>query len=491
MLKLEASSFKADMFCTETPISSYLPQFCPIGDNTIVERATVIDILGHASALEDCASLYFGPNGVPLFRDENTMFKVINSMSVSPGEFRTVWRYNALLYGMVSCLVQKLSGMSYSEFVTTRILFPMGLDSTSFIGKQVSSADIDDRFALPYSGLSDKRVVEVERHETGHQFPFDASEGICSTVVDLVKYGLSIINAYNFHSDLPQFPAVQDVSPCREMETILFPRFLLPPNIGGKSWYCLGWFLTKGNFIFDDVFDIEDDSRYLDWGVAFPGNAPDSVPQTILYHSGCTAGYVSSVHLFPERGDAVAILGNSSFSGDAVDYVSRVITAIICGQEQPPRLEYALQEEADGETARWNHIRADLDDLQKEREVFEILHADQLLGRYVNEERSLVILLLKQEGTASRSQSELGPALGFSAKFGTQTPFALDLWGFCKNILCFFPDELQYQQRGMSYLAHGSQFLLHLNFEDSSAESNGLWWQYHYTKDAIWFARDR
>lgn len=473
----------------DEPISTYLPGFSPINDSEIGAHATVVDILCHRTGLEDQASLYCGPNGMPLFCDEITLLRTINALNINPGDFRQVWRYSPLLYALVTCLLEKASGMTFADLLATRIFRPLGMTSTSLVGFEHEADTQNDLLAKPYAATAAGEYIERNVPAEAYHFPFDASMGIQSSVIDMIHWAKVIISAYNATFRLPT--QLDDTASLvlPEMKTILESKCQLPPNVGGSPAYCLGWFLHNGHFVFDDMFDDDGQTELLDWPCTLPAVKPDQPPQKILYHSGLGNGFASSVHIYPERGDAVVVLGNSSCSGDAVDCISRLVTAVICGHGLAiDDLQKNLRHYTDLETGRWQVIERELRIQQTKRVRHGLLPVDnKIIGRYKNGDRDLIINIEGKSGDTRPVTTSFEPFVGAVVKFGDLTNLGLDLWYFCDNTLCFLPSEKEYQGLGMSYMAHWAQYLLHL--ENFGSQPSGLWWQFDGAQDAIWFER--
>jgi CubicO group peptidase (beta-lactamase class C family) len=118
----------------DKPVREYLPAF-QLSDPVVSERMVVRDLLTHRSGLprhdwmwitstasraELCARL----RHLPLSRD-----------------FRAAYQYNNLMYMVAGLVIEAVSGQSWEEFVTTRLLRPLGMESTCTLAELDLSAD--------------------------------------------------------------------------------------------------------------------------------------------------------------------------------------------------------------------------------------------------------------------------------------------------------------------------------------------------------------
>lgn len=419
---------------------------------------------------------------MPLLVDKPSLYRTLNAMDAGQGSFRKAWSYCPPLYSLITCIIERASGMTLGDFLTDRIFQPLGMSSTSLVG-----TDRDGLVAIPYTATSDGTVIARSVPPEGYKFPFDTSMGIQSSAIDMIQWAQAITLASK--SVLQSSLESKKILP--QMEAIVRPWCQLPPNPGGSPAYCLGWFLQYGHYIFDDMFDFDGQMDLLDWPCTLPSIKPNQPSRKIIYHSGIGHGFTSSLHIYPDQEDAVVILGNSSWCGDAVDCISRLITATLCDQEiDVSTLEANLKHYTDLEIGRWKGVVSGLSVEQglRMREK-PIPGRGELVGRYQNDERSIEISFLCDEEEVESESLGLGPWIGTAVKFGDITGVSLSLWSFCDDTLCFLPSEKKYQELGMCYMTHWAQYLFHLHYEETGTQVSGLWWQFAADRDGIWFRK--
>lgn len=475
-------------------------------------KATLIDILSHRTGLADEVCLHLGPNGIPMFDDDMSLLSIVNAMHSAPDDFRKVWRYNPLGYSLVALLVERTTDETFANFLSTRVFYPLDMKSTSLISPNTSirsdnKQEQQSGFARPYTATSKGEFIHRDAPAKAYQFPFDAPMGIQSSAEDMIRWSRAVIQAYrasmySLDSDQAQQWPVRPTLP--EMATILHPWSRLAPNPGGLPAYCLGWFSIDGHFISDSVFGLNEPctgdltdaetSRMDPTMLPFPQPWPEQPRQKIFFHSGTANGFTSSLYVLPDSGDAVIVLANSSFCGNAADSVALLLTAILNGHQlDVEALLRSTKAYSDLETGRWGRIRSCLGKERVGRPEGQAVCLEQMTGQYRNEITGLIIRI---EGDAEELRCEEvgGDGLrmrqvGASIKFGSVTDLGLRLWMFCENTLCFLPAEKEYQSLGMGYMGHWCQFLIHLHVSQETRAVSGFWWQYQPSEDASWFGR--
>ena len=157
-------------------LRTYLPDY----PSDVADKITLQQILQHASGLGDI----FGPayaampkdrlrrlsDYVPLFVDKPLEF--------APGSSN---RYSNAGYILLGLVIEKISGMSYDDYVKTKIFAPLGMNDTS---------------AYDSDGIVPKRATNYTRGEDGtlrtniHMRPGRGSSagGGYSTVTDLLRF---------------------------------------------------------------------------------------------------------------------------------------------------------------------------------------------------------------------------------------------------------------------------------------------------------------
>ncbi len=108
----------------DAPVRTYIPEFA-MYDPWVSEHFTVRDALTHRSGLPlGAGDLLIWPDGDAAPED---VIKALPHLRPTTG-FRAEYAYDNLLYIVAGEIVRRVSGQSWSDFVTANILKPVGMD---------------------------------------------------------------------------------------------------------------------------------------------------------------------------------------------------------------------------------------------------------------------------------------------------------------------------------------------------------------------------
>ncbi len=179
-----------------------------------------------------------------------------------PGER---WFYLNEGYILLGGIIEKLSGLPYAEYVRRRILEPLGMENTGFLGEEF--LELATPYVVPQEGQPKPGKIRP--------IPIGSDGALVSTALDLAKYlgmwlrrGAPLVKPESY-AELVQ-PRVQ--MPAE-------PRF---PEPVGPASYALGLSVQK-----------------------FLG-------RTLIGHGGSVLVYTAHVGFIPEEGVGVAVLANGS-----------------------------------------------------------------------------------------------------------------------------------------------------------------------------------
>jgi len=157
----------------DKPIRNYCSDF-KFKDSYINENVTIRDILGHRTGLPGHNFVWFGFEPTITYMD-----KVQYLDATKP--FRTNFQYCNILYCSTAELIKKLTGKGYSEFVTERILKPLGMKKTFFSREDVKQ---ETDYATLYK---EENGEIVESPDIDLKFGY-GSGNINSTAEDMAKF---------------------------------------------------------------------------------------------------------------------------------------------------------------------------------------------------------------------------------------------------------------------------------------------------------------
>lgn len=245
----------------DDPVRKHLSEF-KTPDDFVTEHFLVKDLLCHRSGwiTFDGDLLWYGTHYTPkeiLARHANEPFTY---------EFRDEFGYSNLMLIAAAQLVERVSGMTWDQFITTRIFKPLGMDRS-----RVETADL--------ASMSDVALPHVRKGQDPaapqKSMPYQALQGadgacgVLSTVTDLAKWDAMWMNEGK----------VGD-------KTFLKPETWgtitsIHLSMGGRrDGAALGWFVEENN------------------------------GETVITHSGGMPGFILNHAVVPDKDLAVICLGN-------------------------------------------------------------------------------------------------------------------------------------------------------------------------------------
>ncbi len=235
----------------EDPIARYFPEL-----PDYAKRISIRQMLNHTSGLRDWGTVMAvtgWPRGTRTYTHVHVLDIIAKqkSLNYEPG---AEYLYSNSNYNLAAMLVERVSGMTLSEFTRTRLFQPLGMLHTSWR---------DD-----YTRIVKQRATAYGRAGTGwrQEMPFEnvyGNSSLLTTVGDLTIWNR------NFWK-----PAIGGPDFTRQMET----RGVL--NDKTTISYALGLY-------------VDDRGHHL------------------VSHDGATAGYRASLMRYPEQGLSVALLCNA------------------------------------------------------------------------------------------------------------------------------------------------------------------------------------
>ena len=248
----------------DAPVSQYLKSWqFPLSDYP-TEKITVRQLLSHTSGmpLGDFTDIYSPGEVMPSNRD------VMTGEAVLMREPGTVFWYSNTGYNLLEILIEEVTGQSFSDYIRTEVLLPLGMESATF--------DID-KAVTPYppTGYNLKgEPVPV------YLYPSKASGGLFATAHDIARFAAS---------------GMQE-NPVLSIES--FNRMYQPES------YKIG--------IYGLIFDAYGFGHYI-----------EKLPNGMLSvsHGGQGNGIMTHLQAVPETGDAIVLLTNSQRSWPFIAYV--------------------------------------------------------------------------------------------------------------------------------------------------------------------------
>lgn len=249
-------------------------------DPYVTREMTVTDLLAHRSGLGlgEGDLMFFPPTD--LTRDQ--IIRRLRFLKPA-SSFRSAYAYDNLLYLVAGQLIPAVTGVTWDDFVRTRIFAPLHMDH-SFTNTQAleSAADV----AIPHSKLGGK-LEPLPQENVDNNAP---AGSIVSCAADLAQWMILQLGrgrageARLFgESQSRELWSPKTVLPVAPLPAGASPALAaIQPNF---SLYGLGWFLR------------------------------DYRGRKMVYHTGALAGYVSRTTLIPDLNLGIVVLTNAEEEG--------------------------------------------------------------------------------------------------------------------------------------------------------------------------------
>jgi CubicO group peptidase (beta-lactamase class C family) len=266
----------------DAPIVRYLPAFA-MWDPFVTRELTVRDLLVHRSGLGlGAGDLLWWPESTYDRKEIARRLRFIQPAT----SFRTAYAYDNVLYLVAGELIETISGQTWENFVTSRILAKVGMTGTNV---RHSAAAAGGNVATPHAPI-DGKVRSIRPFDSDNTNP---AGGINSSAEDMAKWlrvqlsGGVLANGSRLFSAATARQLTSIVTPIPVGDP---PPELLPLTMNFHG-YALG-------------FDIRD----------YRGHK-------MVTHTGGLPGYVSRVAMIPDLNVGVAVLTNQE-SGEAFDSIA-------------------------------------------------------------------------------------------------------------------------------------------------------------------------
>jgi len=248
----------------DSPVSQYLKSWqFPLTDYP-TEKITVRQLLSHTAGmpLGDFTNIYSPGEVMPSNRDVMTDEVVLMR---EPG---TRFSYSNTGYNLLEILIEDVTGQSFSDYIRTEVLLPLGMESAAF--------DIDEEVTpYPPTGYNLRgEPVQV------YLYPSKASGGLFATAHDIALFALSGMKEN--------------------------------PVLSGDSIKLLYAPQSNKIGVYGFVFESYGFGHYL-----------EKLPNGMLSvsHGGQGNGIMTHLQAVPETGDAIVILTNSQRSWPFIAYI--------------------------------------------------------------------------------------------------------------------------------------------------------------------------
>jgi CubicO group peptidase (beta-lactamase class C family) len=317
-------------------VSKLLPDFVH-PDTTVREKAALVDFLSHRTGLGSKNQMWWTEFGhLSLPREETVRFSSYLEV-VHP--FQKRWLYNNWGYGLADCIVEKLTGKSWGQFMTENIFHPIGMTNTT-----VQHVPESKNFAEGYMSLANGTPYHVPRPELEDGKLLEGAAAIQSNVRELLKFYKSIMEAAEC-----QEAGKECSSPLKGVPKLFQAQIPLEaePSPRERS-YALGWVRTALPGSLGKV------GLNRMWRKRMPLVGKGlAKPRLCIYHDGSLLSFLTSVHLLPDSHSAVVVLTNSMANSDVADWAGEMLLeAVLDNPDKNDYMEIA-KETIEDSVASW------------------------------------------------------------------------------------------------------------------------------------------
>ena len=287
-----------------TPIKDVLPEWRNT-DDAVTSLTTIVDCLAHRTGLPGNYQLTFQGDGDALSpRDQ--LIPIINAMQLVTS-FRSEWIYSSWGYAVAGLIIERLSHSKLDDFLHQEIYEPLQMWDTT----TQPEFPVEGNIAKPYAALSRGWPQPLKRRMVFRDTFFEAAGGAFTSVDDMLKWSSAI------------FEAMASPNPVLKQTEELFTSHISisPPSFRERA-YGMGWIRTQ----LPGTVGIMGDNAAILPLRELPELGRNSPSMLTLYHQGSTAGYYSSIFLFPETESAIVVLTNSISLCDAADFIGQAYT---------------------------------------------------------------------------------------------------------------------------------------------------------------------
>lgn len=289
----------------DDPVRKYIPEF-QLHDPWVTENFTVRDLVTHRSGMGlGAGDLMFFPEG-----NDFTVQDIIDNVKYLEPEtsFRSKFAYNNNMFIIAGEVLKRVSGLSWEDFIETKIMKPVGMKSSK----------------ASYNRVTDKsNIIDAHTRAEGKviQIPHDWSEtanaagGIVSNVHDMMTWAKFLMNDAVTENGERLLSEAQ-FHELWQLQTPLKVRAndSYDSNFRG---YGLGWFVT----------DVKGGHKQV-------------------YHTGGLIGTVTQFTMIPDLDLAIVVLTNQ-MNGSAFNTITNTIKDSYLGYENRNWLERLGKSNAD------------------------------------------------------------------------------------------------------------------------------------------------
>lgn len=203
-------------FAWDSLVHDIIGEAFHFADPDLTQKVSVLDILSHRMGIQRSNQLWHGNDNVLLLDKADVIPHVQYLGSVQP--YKTTVHYSNWGYALAGQLMEKESGEQWSSYIRKHLLIPLQMNNMD------AKAGPND--AKPYTVLDDHSFHLLPPPTVQDGSIMDASQGIRSTVTDMLKWCQAWIKAYTSdHETLPLKQMSKVMSDITPFAKTFFPRY--------------------------------------------------------------------------------------------------------------------------------------------------------------------------------------------------------------------------------------------------------------------------
>jgi len=258
------------------PVQTYIPEF-KVADEEASKKITIKHLLHHTSGLSEAGFTVILPDDAT---NEDAVRALASAELTAP--VGTTFQYFNVGYDVLAVVVQKVSGMTYEEYIQKNIFDPFEMTHT-YTNPELAR---ENGLSQGYSRFFGFVILQAQPHRT-----YEVGAGyIISTAEDMAHYAMAMDNGGMYNG--------KRVLSTKGMDMLFY----------AENGYGMGWFVEDGH----------------------------------VYHGGANETFKTFVDVYTKRDMSIVLLINQGYMLDHYISAPQVfdgVEAIVLGRTPPPLIE--------------------------------------------------------------------------------------------------------------------------------------------------------
>ena len=320
----------------DVPIREYLPVFSQRTDD-IGQKTTLRDLLSHRTGLPNADWLFGQQHGTFLMPRSEIVRLTTFLEAVKP--FRERFLYSQWNYGLVTEVVEAVTGTTLGLYIKYNILEPLGMRRTTL------GIPDDENVAAGHAPRNNGTPCQIGFPNMNDDVGLAGGFACKSSVKDLLLLYKGLLRAKQDQAET-KLNRTHGL-PFMHTNTIFSPHIGVGTN-AEKLAYCLGLYRTQ----LPGPLSVASINSGLLGPKKLPILGESSPGLEIYHHTGNMPGFLASAFLVPSTQSGVVVLTNALPFMDPTDLVGQLILSVLIGEKLPTNfLDLAKMARANGLSA--------------------------------------------------------------------------------------------------------------------------------------------